>query len=57
MKVSKQEHIQVELVDRSGVGRGRIGKMAAHQPPGVLHRAMSVVLFGPDGRVLLQRRS
>ena len=55
--VSKQGQIQVELVDRSGVGSGRVGKMAAHQPPGVLHRAMSVVLFGPDGRVLLQRRS
>ncbi len=32
-------------------------KLAAHQPPGVLHLAFSVFLVDDGGRVLLQRRS
>lgn len=32
-------------------------KLAAHESPGVMHRAFSVFLFDAEGRVLLQRRA
>ena len=38
----------VELVDEDGRTVGTTGKLAAHQPPGRLHRAVSVFLL--DGR-------
>ena len=47
----------VELVDDDGVGRGRATVADAHRDPGLLHRAFSVLLVDPDGRVLLQRRA
>lgn len=47
----------VELVDGSGLRAGTIGKLAAHQPPGRLHRAISVFLVDGEGRLLLQRRA
>jgi len=34
-----------------------MAKLAAHESPGVMHRAFSVFLFDRDGRVLLQRRA
>ncbi|MFC8846711.1 MULTISPECIES: isopentenyl-diphosphate Delta-isomerase [unclassified Micromonospora] len=52
----REEHL-VELVDDSGRPRGEATVSAAHQPPGRLHRAFSVLLVDPDGRVLLQRRA
>jgi isopentenyl-diphosphate delta-isomerase len=47
----------VELVDDFGRYDGEIGKLAAHRPPGKRHRAFSVFLYAPDGRLLLQRRA
>jgi isopentenyl-diphosphate Delta-isomerase len=47
----------VELVDEAGRTVGTIGKLAAHQPPGRLHRAVSVFLLDGRDRLLLQRRA
>ncbi|MET7371576.1 isopentenyl-diphosphate Delta-isomerase [Micromonospora arida] len=53
---SREKHL-VELVDESGKAHGETTVAAAHQPPGQLHRAFSVLLVDPDGQVLLQRRA
>ncbi|MFG2047770.1 isopentenyl-diphosphate Delta-isomerase [Micromonospora sp. NPDC048935] len=53
---SREEHL-VELVDDAGTAHGEMTVAAAHQPPGHLHRAFSVLLVDPDGQVLLQRRA
>jgi isopentenyl-diphosphate Delta-isomerase len=34
-----------------------VGRLRAHQPPGILHLAVSVALVDPDGTWLLQRRA
>jgi isopentenyl-diphosphate delta-isomerase len=47
---------EVIVVDVDDVATGRMGKLAAHQT-GVLHRAVSVLLFRGDGAVLLQQRA
>ena len=47
---------QVVLVNERDEETGRMGKMEAHQQ-GLLHRAFSVFVFHPDGRLLLQRRA
>ncbi|MFF0157069.1 isopentenyl-diphosphate Delta-isomerase [Streptomyces sp. NPDC005263] len=49
--------ILLELVDENGVTIGTAEKLAAHQPPGQLHRAFSVFLFDELGRLLLQQRA
>ncbi|MFL5997334.1 MAG: isopentenyl-diphosphate Delta-isomerase [Streptomyces sp.] len=49
--------ILLELVDEHGVTIGTAEKLAAHQPPGQLHRAFSVFLFDARGRLLLQQRA
>ncbi|MFH8973689.1 isopentenyl-diphosphate Delta-isomerase [Streptomyces sp. NPDC017890] len=49
--------ILLELVDENGVTLGTAEKLAAHQPPGQLHRAFSVFLFDERGRLLLQQRA
>ncbi|MEH0548314.1 isopentenyl-diphosphate Delta-isomerase [Streptomyces sp. B21-105] len=51
------EAILLELVDENGVTIGTAEKLAAHQPPGQLHRAFSVFLFDERGRLLLQQRA
>ncbi|MFI2374691.1 isopentenyl-diphosphate Delta-isomerase [Streptomyces sp. NPDC018964] len=51
------EPILLELVDEDGVTTGTAEKLAAHQPPGLLHRAFSVFLFDERGRLLLQQRA
>ncbi|MEW2318476.1 isopentenyl-diphosphate Delta-isomerase [Streptomyces bauhiniae] len=51
------EPILLELVDENGVTTGTAEKLAAHQPPGQLHRAFSVFLFDERGRMLLQQRA
>ncbi|GIJ22326.1 isopentenyl-diphosphate Delta-isomerase [Micromonospora lutea] len=56
MPQSRESHL-VELVDGSGRPVGEATVAVAHQPPGQLHRAFSVLLVAPDGRVLLQRRA
>lgn len=48
---------EVILVDSADRPCGRMEKLAAHVPPGTLHRAFSVFLFSPDGKWLLQRRA
>ncbi|MFC3503693.1 isopentenyl-diphosphate Delta-isomerase [Micromonospora krabiensis] len=55
--MSEREAHLVELVDEHGRAQGETSVAAAHQPPGRLHRAFSVVLVDPDGLVLLQRRA
>ncbi|MEV1143731.1 isopentenyl-diphosphate Delta-isomerase [Micromonospora sp. NPDC049799] len=52
----REKHL-VELVDDAGQAVGETSVSAAHQPPGQLHRAFSVLLVDPAGRVLLQRRA
>lgn len=52
----REAHL-VELVDEVGRGLGSSTVEVAHQAPGQLHRAFSVVLVGPDGRILLQQRA
>jgi isopentenyl-diphosphate delta-isomerase len=54
--------VMVELVDADGNTIGLAEKLAAHQPPGQLHRAFSVFLLGEEGgphagSVLMQRRA
>lgn len=51
------EAILLELVDEDGTTIGTEEKLAAHQPPGQLHRAFSVFLFDERGRLLLQQRA
>ncbi|MGW1026042.1 isopentenyl-diphosphate Delta-isomerase [Streptomyces sp. NPDC002577] len=51
------EAILLELVDEDGNTIGTAEKLAAHQPPGQLHRAFSVFLFDEQGRLLLQQRA
>ena len=48
------EIVYVDVLDRPV---GAATKLAAHQPPGRLHRAFSVQLVTADGRLLLQRRA
>ena len=45
--------VLLELVDPTGTTIGVAEKLAAHVAPGQLHRAFSVFLFAPDGRMLL----
>lgn len=48
---------QVVVLAADGTERGTMGKLAAHQGAGTLHRAFSVFLFRPDGRMLVHRRA
>ena len=48
---------QVVLVDDDGNEIGTMAKEKAHQAPGHLHRAFSVFLRDPSGRLLMQRRA
>ncbi|HEX6499023.1 MAG TPA: isopentenyl-diphosphate Delta-isomerase [Micromonosporaceae bacterium] len=52
-----RERDLVELVDEAGVARGQCSVAEAHRAPGQLHRAFSVILRDPDGRLLLQQRA
>jgi isopentenyl-diphosphate Delta-isomerase len=55
LELSEEEF--VVLVDEQGNERGTMEKLLAHRDGGTLHRAFSVFLFHPDGRMLLQRRA
>ena len=48
---------EVVLVDEYDREAGSVGKLAAHEDGGTLHRAFSVFVFDAGGRVLLQRRA
>jgi isopentenyl-diphosphate Delta-isomerase len=52
-----REQQLVELVDRAGRPLGTCQVREAHTAPGRLHRAFSVLLYDPAGRVLLQQRA
>lgn len=52
-----RELAPVELVDAAGMCTGTATVARAHTAPGQLHRAFSVLLLDPDGRLLLQRRA
>lgn len=61
-QATSPDQVMVELVDADGNTIGLAEKLAAHQPPGQLHRAFSVFLLGPAdgpdaGSVLMQRRA
>lgn len=45
------------LVDRDDNELGTLSKARCHDGDGVLHRAFSLFVFDPDGRLLLQRRA
>lgn len=47
----------LELVTPDGRTIGHAEKLSAHVHPGTLHRAFSVFLLAPDGKMLLQRRA
>ncbi|MFY1635449.1 isopentenyl-diphosphate Delta-isomerase [Solwaraspora sp. WMMB335] len=53
---SRESHL-VELVDEVGQPVGSCSVAEAHQPPGRLHRAFSVILLDGAGRLLLQQRA
>jgi isopentenyl-diphosphate delta-isomerase len=52
-----REQDLVELVDPDGRSVGESTVEDAHQAPGRLHRAFSVLLVDPEGRLLLQQRA
>ncbi len=52
-----REDLLVELVDPDGAALGSATVADAHDSPGLLHRAFSVLLVDPAGRLLLQQRS
>jgi isopentenyl-diphosphate Delta-isomerase len=52
-----REGTLVELVDAEGAALGVATVAEAHTAPGLLHRAFSVLLVDPDGRLLLQQRA
>jgi isopentenyl-diphosphate delta-isomerase len=56
MTGSREAHL-VELVDTLGKPTGTATVDEAHRAPGQLHRAFSVFLRDPAGRVLLQQRA
>ncbi|GLY07176.1 MULTISPECIES: isopentenyl-diphosphate Delta-isomerase [Actinoplanes] len=55
--MTHRENLLVELVDPDGTAIGSTTVLRAHEAPGTLHRAFSVFLRDPSGRVLLQQRS
>lgn len=56
MTTSREESL-VETVDEAGQALGRCTVAEAHQPPGRLHRAFSVLLVDSASRLLLQQRA
>jgi isopentenyl-diphosphate Delta-isomerase len=56
MSIAREAHV-VELVDAAGHAIGSSTVDIAHRPPGLLHRAFSVVLVDDTGRMLLQQRA
>ncbi|MEX2496299.1 MAG: isopentenyl-diphosphate Delta-isomerase, partial [Woeseia sp.] len=47
---------QLILVDENDVEIGHLDKSSCHDAGGVLHRAFSLFVFGPDGKLLMQQR-
>ncbi|GAA4939119.1 isopentenyl-diphosphate Delta-isomerase [Actinoplanes utahensis] len=57
MTTPSRESDLVELVDDQGGSTGTASVRDAHEAPGMLHRAFSVFLRDPSGRLLLQQRA
>jgi isopentenyl-diphosphate delta-isomerase len=55
--MTSREEDLVELVDETGHACGTATVSQAHSAPGLRHRAFSVHLFDPHGRLLLQQRA
>lgn len=56
-RIVSSETEQLILVDENDVEVGYIDKGSAHDAGGLLHRAFSLFLFDPAGRLLMQQRS
>jgi len=48
---------KLQLVDEDGVTIGTADKLSVHEGEGKLHRAVSVLAFDADEKLLIQRRS
>jgi len=46
-----------DVLDEAGQVIGRATRAEVHQNPALIHRAVHILVFRPDGRLLLQRRS
>jgi isopentenyl-diphosphate delta-isomerase len=57
MNTSAWAQEQLLVVDEADLIIGHASKQECHQGEGLLHRAFSVYLFDPKGRLLLQQRS
>ncbi len=51
-----QKEEQVVLVDEQNTELGLLGKLEAHEK-GLLHRAISVIIFNSAGEILIQQRA
>jgi isopentenyl-diphosphate delta-isomerase len=49
--------VEVVTIAPDGSLGPSVGRLLAHQPPGILHLAVSIALVDPGGRWLLQRRA
>lgn len=47
----------LEIVDRQGTVIGIAERTVLHADPSLIHRVVHVLVFNPDGRLLLQKRS
>jgi isopentenyl-diphosphate delta-isomerase len=56
-RIVSSENEQLILVDRDDVEIGHVDKASAHDAGGLLHRAFSLFIFDPEGRLLMQQRS
>jgi isopentenyl-diphosphate delta-isomerase len=56
-RIVSSEKEQLILVDRNDVEIGYVDKSAAHDADGMLHRAFSLFIFDPAGKLLMQQRS
>ncbi|NNC76374.1 MAG: isopentenyl-diphosphate Delta-isomerase [Woeseiaceae bacterium] len=56
-RVVSSESEELILVDDNDREGGYLSKAACHDGDGILHRAFSVFLFDPKGRLLLQQRA
>jgi len=45
-----------DVVDEEGRVVGRASRAEVHSDPGLIHRAVHILVFRPDGRLLLQKR-
>ena len=56
-RIVSSETEQLILVDDNDIEIGHIDKSSAHDAGGLLHRAFSLFIFDPEGRLLMQQRS